>query len=125
MAAFQAQQFGGMADVVVGLFNFLENIFALVGVARLLQAGELLGRAGAAFVTEGRQMLALDAQHSRVEDENALNEVSKLPHVAGPVILRQSVQSLLADFNSGTTILTAKFKEKLPREERNILLAIA
>src|SRR5580698_1300621 len=125
MTAFQAQQLGGMADVVVSFFNLLENIFALVGVARLLQAGELLDRAGAGFVTEGRQMLALDAQHSRIEDENALDEVPELPHVAGPVILRQSVQSLLADFDTRTAVLTAKFEEKLARKERNILLAIA
>src|ERR1700722_10436039 len=93
MTAFQAQQFGGMADVVVSLFNLLENIFALVGVARLLQAGELLGRAGACFVTESGQMLALDAQHSGVEDENALDEVPELAHVAGPLIFRQSGES--------------------------------
>src|SRR6202453_807407 len=118
MTAFQAQQFSGMADVVVSLFNLLENIFALVGVARLLQAGELLGRAGARFVTEGREMLALDAQHSGGEDENALDEVPELAHVARPLILRQSVQSLLADFNARTAVLTAKFEEKLPRQKR-------
>src|ERR1700722_5247286 len=125
MTAFQAQQFGSMADVVVSLFNLLENIFALVGVARLLQAGELLDRAGAGFVTEGRQMLALDPQDSRIEDKDALDEVPELPPVAGPVILRQSVQSLLADFDTWTAILTAKLEEKLAREERDILLAIA
>ena len=38
MAAFQAQQFRGVADVVARLFNLLQDVFALVGVARLLQA---------------------------------------------------------------------------------------
>ena len=38
MAALQAQQLRRMADVVAGLFNFLLDVFALVGVARLLQA---------------------------------------------------------------------------------------
>jgi hypothetical protein len=38
MAALQAQQLGGMADVVARLFNLLQNVFALIGVARLLQA---------------------------------------------------------------------------------------
>ena len=41
MASLEAQQLGGVADVVVSLFNFLENVFAFVGVARLLQTGEL------------------------------------------------------------------------------------
>ena len=38
MAALQAQHFRRMADVVAGLFNLLLNVFALVGVAGLLQA---------------------------------------------------------------------------------------
>ena len=38
MAALEAEQFGGMAYVVAGFFNLLEDVFALVGVAGLLQA---------------------------------------------------------------------------------------
>ena len=38
MAAFEAQQFGGAADVVARLFNLLLNVLALVGIARLLKA---------------------------------------------------------------------------------------
>jgi len=37
MAAFEAEQLGGVADVVAGFFNLLEDVFALVGVAGLLE----------------------------------------------------------------------------------------
>ncbi len=40
MAALEAEQFGGAADVVAGLFNLLEDVFALVRIAGLLQRGE-------------------------------------------------------------------------------------
>ena len=37
VAALEAEEFGGVADVVAGFFNLLEDVFALVGVAGLLQ----------------------------------------------------------------------------------------
>ena len=45
MAALETEQLGGVADVVMSLFNLLENILALVRIARLLQAGELFSGA--------------------------------------------------------------------------------
>src|SRR5580704_14548521 len=44
MATFQAEQLRGAADVVARFFNLLEDVLALVSVAGLLEAGELLGR---------------------------------------------------------------------------------
>jgi hypothetical protein len=38
MAALEAEQFGGVAYVVAGFLNFLEDVLTLVGVARLLQS---------------------------------------------------------------------------------------
>ena len=43
MAAFKPQQLRGVADVVARFFNLLENIFALIGVAGLLESREVLG----------------------------------------------------------------------------------
>ena len=37
VAAFEAEEFGGVAYVVAGFFYFLEDVFALVSVAGLLQ----------------------------------------------------------------------------------------
>jgi hypothetical protein len=38
MAAFEAKQFCGVTDIISCFFNFFEYVFALVGIARLLQA---------------------------------------------------------------------------------------
>src|ERR1700677_3164565 len=113
-----------MADVAVGLLNLLENVFALIGVARLLQAGELLRGARAGPMRKRRQVLALDAQGTGIENEDSLNDVAELTDVAGPVILCQGVQSLFADFDARTAVLTAKFEQELARQKRNILFAI-
>jgi len=37
MAALEAEQLGGVADVVAGFFNLFEDVLALVGIAGLLQ----------------------------------------------------------------------------------------
>ena len=42
VAALEAEEFGGVAYVVAGFFNLLEDVFALVGVAGLLEAWRTL-----------------------------------------------------------------------------------
>ena len=62
VAAFEAEGFGGTAHVAVAVVDFAEDVFALVGVAGLLEGGEFPSGAGAGLVDEGRQVLAFDAQ---------------------------------------------------------------
>ena len=86
MAAFEAEAFGGAADVAVELVQFFEDVVAFVGFACLLERGELfiapVGFAGIAAggvsVDQHREMLALDAQCLGVEDEDAFDEIAEL-----------------------------------------------
>ena len=45
VAAFEAEKFGGAAHVVASFLDLLEDVVALIGVAGLLERGEIFRRA--------------------------------------------------------------------------------
>src|SRR5215472_15756176 len=99
VGAFEAEGFGGAADVAVGAVEFFEDVVALVGFASGLEAGELFaaGAGGAGGAGEGGAgarnslgaldehgaMFGFDALRFGVEDEDALDDVAELVDIAG------------------------------------------
>ena len=82
-----------------------------------------MARAG--FVGERRQMLALDAQRARIEDQHALDHVLQFAHVAGPVVLLEGFERLFADLHARAAVLAAELGEEFADQERDVLLALA
>ena len=70
-------------------------------------------------------MLAFDALGAGIEDEHPLDHIFQLAHVSRPMVLRQRGQRFFADFNTRTAVLASEFIEKLARQQRNVLLALA
>ncbi len=125
VAAFEAEEFGGAADVVAGFFEFLVDEVAFVGVAGFLQGAELFGGAGAGALGKRGQVLALNAEDAGIEDEDAFDEIAEFADVAGPVVLGEGFEGFVADFNAGTAVLTAEDVEEFADEGRDVLLAFA
>ena len=97
VGAFEAEGFGGAADVAVALVELLQDVVALVGFAGFEQGGELFalgclqavtGRV-AATTSMGR-CLRFDALGLGVEDQHALDQVAQFADVAGPVVLARA-----------------------------------
>jgi len=88
MAALQPQHLGGASNVAVVLVELLENEIALVGIAGLVQGGELAARRAAVAVTlnQRRQMLAVEARRHGIHDHNPLDHIAQFAHVARPRI---------------------------------------
>ena len=70
-------------------------------------------------------MLALDAQGARIEDQHALDDILEFAHVAGPVVVGQRFERFFADLHARAAVLAAKLGQKLARQQRNVLLALA
>src|SRR5438270_12849684 len=73
VAALQAQHLGGAADVAMVLVERLEDVVALIGVARLVQRGELSFRSPpAAFaIDQWRQVFAVKSCSRWIHDHDA------------------------------------------------------
>src|SRR5580700_5269245 len=70
-------------------------------------------------------MLALNAQHARIEDEDALDDIFQLTHISGPVVAGQSLEGFIAELDPRATVLTTKLEKKFASQKRNVLLALA
>ena len=55
----------------------------------------------------------------------ALDEVLEFAHVAGPVVASEGLQSVFGNFHARAAVLAAELREKLARQQRNVLLAFA
>src|SRR6266702_3539655 len=69
-------------------------------------------------------MLALDAQHSRIENQYPLYQIAQLAHVSGPVMLPQDLERFLTDLHPRPSILIAKLSQKLPYQRSDVLLPL-
>src|ERR1700679_263728 len=70
-------------------------------------------------------MFALNAQRLRVQDKDALDEITQFANIARPVVLLQRGERILGHLDMRTAILRAELLQKLLDEKRNIFLAIA
>ena len=70
-------------------------------------------------------MLAFEAQHLGIEDEDAFDEVAELADVARPVVLAQRVERVLSHLNVGASVLCAELLEELLDQRGDVLLAVA
>jgi len=52
-----------------------------------------------------RQMLALDAQHARIENNDALDDVLELAHISRPVIRAKDGERFFTDFDAWAAVL--------------------
>ena len=83
---------------------------------RQIERGRRLDDVGDQLGTD----LALDGQHRR-----PLDHVLQLPHVAGPVIRLQQLQCPRRQLQVGLAVLLPVPGEEAPREQRNVLPALA
>src|SRR5215472_11738774 len=129
VGAFEAEGFGGAADVAVGAVEFFEDVVALVGFASGLEAGELFaaGAGGAGGAGEGGAGTrnSLGALGFGVEDEDALDDVAELADIAGPVVGLELVDGGVGDFDAGAAVFLPELGEELAREEGDVFFAVA
>src|SRR5450755_2625067 len=118
MAALQAQHFGGAGYVAVVLVEGFEDVVALVGVAGLMQGGELaLGGAAAAVAVDQRgQVFAVESRGGGVHDDDALDHVAQFAHVAGPGVAHENVDSVVGDFTGTASVGGGEFFQEMAGE---------
>src|SRR5580765_7036390 len=87
IAALQAQQLRRPRHVAVGFLEFFEDVLALDGFADLLQTAESLRPLGCGAARGLQRNVARIHTRLRVQNDDALNQVAQLAHVAWPVML--------------------------------------
>src|ERR1051325_3274973 len=83
MAAVDAHQFGCARDVAFGFGQLSLNEFTVIGIGGLFEGGKAEGGCGRLFSAERRQVARPDF-YFRVHDDDALDRVAQLAHVAWP-----------------------------------------
>src|ERR1035437_637497 len=125
VTALQAQQLGRAGHVPAGLLQLLEDVLALGGFANLLQAAGAVQRAVCLAPRGVERDMARIHAHLRVHDDDPLDQVFQLPHVARPTILRQNAVRLRSQFLRLAAIGGGKFAQKKFGEPRGILAPVA
>src|SRR3984957_2748321 len=127
MAALEAEDFGGAAYVAVVFVELFQDEIALVGIAGLVQRGEvgLGGAAGSVAIDQRRQVLALEGGGGGIHDDDALDHVAQLAYVARPGIAHEHIDGFVGDFAGLASVGGCEFLEKIAGEERDIFFALA
>src|SRR5580698_7664385 len=70
-------------------------------------------------------MLALEAGGGGIHDDDALDYVAQLAHVARPGVAHERIDGIIGDFARTAAIGGGEFLQKMAGEERNIFFALA
>src|ERR1700722_2994825 len=127
MAALEAEDFGGAAYVAVVFVELFQDEIALVGIAGLVQRGEvgLGGAAGSVAIDQRRQVLALEAGGGGIHDDDALDHVAQLAYVARPGIAHEHIDGFVGDFAGLASVGGCEFLQEMAGGERNIFFSLA
>src|SRR5215813_4745262 len=120
MTALEAQSLCGPADVAVALVDFLQDVVALVGLARLMQCAVVLAAFADATMHQHGQVLTLDARSLGIEDEDSLNKIFQFANISGPMVLLEQFNSIFSYIDSGTSVFATIGAEKVARERRDV-----
>src|SRR6266852_5952097 len=127
MAALEAQDFCGAADVAVVFVEFLEDVVALVGGAGLVQGGKFpRGRFGFSIAIDQRgQVFAVNLDGRRVHDDHAFNHVAQLAHVARPGVAHQGFNGVVGNIFGTAAVGGGNLAQKMPGQQGNVFLPLA
>src|SRR5579859_1847241 len=125
MRAFEPERAGGLRHVPAIFLQLAQDEFAFVGAARFLQrAVRLMQTFGDAAEKFRRKMMWFDAR-LRANDDEALDEIAKFAHVAGPGIAHENFERIFAQFARFLAVLRTEFIEEMADENGYIGEAVA
>ena len=125
MAALESEHLGGAADVAVVFVELFEDVVAFVGVASLVQRGEIaLGHTPAAVaVDQWGQVLTLKARGCGIHDHDALNHVAQFAYISRPGVAHQHFDRVVGDFARPASVGGSELLQKIARQQRDIFFA--
>src|SRR5271169_3437813 len=126
MTALQTQYFcraGHVSQVFIELF---ENVVALIRGPRLVQTGKLAqAPASTVAINQGGEVFAFEPRHSRVHDDNALNQIAQLADVPRPGVAHEGVERVIGKFLRAAIVGLREFLQEIPRQLGDVLFAVA
>src|SRR5256885_843113 len=124
MRAFEAQRAGGLRHVPAIFLELAQNKFAFVSAARFVQrAVRLMQAFGHAAEKFGRKVMRLNTR-LRANNDETLDEIAQLAHIARPWIARKNFESVIAEFAGLLAIFGTEFIEEVAAKNWNIRDAV-
>src|SRR6266849_4241362 len=128
MAALDAEALGGAGHVPLVGPQLAQDEGALEGLARLLEGTLALAVVGRRLrvprAERGRE--ALGADHvTRAHDDEPLDHVAQLAHVAGPVVRQEVGEGLDRDGLGPLAVLRREDRDEVGHQQGQVLLALA